>query len=128
MTESAAALALSSVAIAQSSANQQAIKELKCEVIIKDFNSKTSNIEQQKEYANCIYFKYPDEIDISFIIYFKVVFVICLISGIFGLIKDLNDNYEILSSILSFFMWFILTGLFCGALTAIFYGVVFVFS
>lgn len=128
MTVSAAALAVSSVALSQSNINQQAIKKLKCEGVIKDFDSKISTIEQKKEYANCINFKYPDQIDGSFIIYFKIVFVICLISGIFGLIKDLNEGYDFLAALLAFFMWFVITGMFCGASTAIFYGVVWLFN
>lgn len=86
---SSAGATASSIA-AQMAAHEARIAE--CKVTMAQFNAKKSTVAEKQAYASCVEDVYPDPLNSSTVILFKVLFVAALIGMIVGIIKSRRDN------------------------------------
>lgn len=109
---STAALVISSAASAQAAAAQHAARIAHCEIVVSNFDNKTASVQETKEFSRCFIDLYPDPLSASSTIFFKIIFIIALISGIAGSYIFNKKGYwysngDFMDYVMCFFLFFI---------------------
>lgn len=121
---SSGSLAISSAALATSSAAASRARKAECLSIEKSYDHTTATVEQKQEYASCIKRLYPQEISPECILALKVVIVLVLVAGVWGAFK----GYDIADRVMNSILHMIITFLAIIGVTIIIASIGFIFS
>ena len=123
-----AAIAASNAAIAAQAAHEAEVA--KCQIVIREFDSKNTTVGQAQEYSHCIDVVYPQPMSDSSVVALKVVFAIALIGMVAGVlyVRQTERWADWIEYVMAAFLGFFCLPVGIGVIVGIGFGIKWLFS
>ena len=123
---SMAAVSAANASIAASASHRAKVSE--CKVIEYSFDSKIASISEKTEYVDCMNLLYPQAMSGDLTLFLKALFVIGLVSAIYGFVKEMRSYSRWVDSLMMSVVWGFGVPIIVASIAGIFWGIGWVFS